>query len=87
MSHNCGCPRPAFIAKPTDVNAMNTFDHRIRLRRSRESAKAPPANDPMISGISCAKLVRPTASDDRVIKNTCNGTATAVSCVPVKLTN
>ena len=79
---SAGLSRSALSARPTLVAASATWVTMRSLRRSTESAMAPPANESTTSGPSETKPTMPTSNDEPVILKTWYGTATTVSWRP-----
>ena len=61
-----GCWTEALTARIVLVHIMAKVVHSMILRRSTESPIGPAANEPMTSGISCARLMAPTWRDEPV---------------------
>src|SRR5581483_10105763 len=66
IGHTSPTPAIAFAARPTLVSIIDTLAAMSSFRRSTASASAPPKNEHAITGPSCARLSRPTCSDDPV---------------------
>ena len=62
--------------------AMSTLATISSLRRSTASASEPPRNEHTMTGPSCARLSRPTCSDEFVSRKICSADATIVSWRP-----
>jgi hypothetical protein len=65
--HSSGLPPRLFRASPTLHSAMAIWVTTSMRRRSTASATEPPSSEPTSAGPSCARLTRPTSSDEPVI--------------------
>ena len=77
-----GEPCTAPTTSAADVDSIATCEASSSRRRSSRSASVPPTSDTQTSGISSARPIRPTISDDRVSTYTWKGSATSVTWVP-----
>ena len=65
-----------FTTSASEPSVISASQRSNSLRRSSESASAPPQSAVSASGTSCTLPIKPTAADDFVSANTCTGSAT-----------
>ena len=83
-TQRCGCPSSALNASTPESTASAVFVRSMRVRRSMESAIAPPTTDRVNRGTSAHRPSKPTAREEWLVRlNTWNGIATAVMWDPM----